>query len=287
MWKHDDVIKWKHFPRYWPFVRGIHRSPVKSPLKGQWRGALMFTLICARINGWVNNREAGDLRRYRAHYDVTVMRKWCVQRPILNVAYHLGNCFWYYYLWFFFLENRAFHKGNDARTRTVHMCVEGVWEERKWKWYYLFYLVFIWSMYSAIDICKMLQNLLLLCVSVFCSFSLSRSVLLLYICMISEIIYSMEASVQCTQVVMRAPRLSHALAPRENWRHMCLTVMTCLMETLIKLWQTIANTVMKFDRWHIGCLVSACLVSQTVELHIMIFWMMRKPLIANTLFHFE
>ena len=28
---HDDVIKWKHFPRYLPFVRGIHRSPVNSP----------------------------------------------------------------------------------------------------------------------------------------------------------------------------------------------------------------------------------------------------------------
>ena len=44
-WKpifHDDVIKWKHFPRYWPFVRGIHRSRVNSPFKGQWRGALMF-----------------------------------------------------------------------------------------------------------------------------------------------------------------------------------------------------------------------------------------------------
>ena len=40
---HDDVIKWKHFPRYWPFVRGIHRSPVNSPHKGQWRGALMFS----------------------------------------------------------------------------------------------------------------------------------------------------------------------------------------------------------------------------------------------------
>ena len=39
---YDDVIKWKHFPRYWPFVRGIHRSPVNSPHKGQWRGALMF-----------------------------------------------------------------------------------------------------------------------------------------------------------------------------------------------------------------------------------------------------
>ena len=43
---HDDVIKWKHFPRNWPFVRGIHRSPVNSPNKGQWRGALMFSLIC-------------------------------------------------------------------------------------------------------------------------------------------------------------------------------------------------------------------------------------------------
>ena len=73
-WKfHDDAIKWKHFPRYWPFVRGIHRSPVNSPHKGQWRGALMFSLICAWINGWVYNREAGDLRRHRAHYDVSVM----------------------------------------------------------------------------------------------------------------------------------------------------------------------------------------------------------------------
>ena len=75
--RHDDVIKWKHIPRYWPFVRGpfvrgIHRSPVNSPHKGQWRGALMFSLICPWINGWVNNREA-DLRRHRAHYDVIVM----------------------------------------------------------------------------------------------------------------------------------------------------------------------------------------------------------------------
>ena len=70
---HDDVIKWKHFPRNWPFVRGIHRSPVNSPHKGQWRGALMFYLICVWINGWVNNREAGDLRRHLGHYDVSVM----------------------------------------------------------------------------------------------------------------------------------------------------------------------------------------------------------------------
>ena len=70
---HDDVIKWKHFPRYWPFVRGIHRSPVNSPHKGQWRGALMFTLICARINSWVNNCKADDLRRYSVHCDVILM----------------------------------------------------------------------------------------------------------------------------------------------------------------------------------------------------------------------
>ena len=72
---HDDVIKWKHFPRYWSFVRGIHLSPVNSPHKGQWRGALMFSLVCARINGWLNNHEAGDLRRHRAHYDVIVMSR--------------------------------------------------------------------------------------------------------------------------------------------------------------------------------------------------------------------
>ena len=67
---HNDVIKWKHFPRYWLFVRGIHRSsvsgihwsPVDSPRKGQWRGALMLSLICAWTNGWANNRDAGDLR---------------------------------------------------------------------------------------------------------------------------------------------------------------------------------------------------------------------------------
>ena len=70
---HDDVIKWKHFPRHWPFVRGIHWSPVNSPHKGQWRGALIFSLICSWINGWVNNGEASDLTRHGTHYDVIVM----------------------------------------------------------------------------------------------------------------------------------------------------------------------------------------------------------------------
>ena len=52
--------------------------PVNSPHNDQWRKALTFSLICAWINGWVNNREAGDLRRHRAHSDVIVMpRRLC------------------------------------------------------------------------------------------------------------------------------------------------------------------------------------------------------------------
>ena len=68
---------WRHqmetFSASLAFVRGIHRSLVNSPHKGQWRGALMFSLVCAWISGWVNNREADDLRRHRSHYGVIVM----------------------------------------------------------------------------------------------------------------------------------------------------------------------------------------------------------------------
>ena len=70
----------------WPFVRGIHRSAVNSPHKGQWRGALVLSFICAWINGWVNNGEVGDLRRHRTHYDVilltdTLQRTICHRNP--------------------------------------------------------------------------------------------------------------------------------------------------------------------------------------------------------------
>ena len=70
---HDDIIKWKHFLCYSPFVWGIHQSLVNSRHKGQWRRALMFSLIYAWINGWVNNLEAGDLRCHHTFYSVTVM----------------------------------------------------------------------------------------------------------------------------------------------------------------------------------------------------------------------
>ena len=116
---HDDIIKWKYFPRYWPFVRGIHRSPVNSPHRGQWRGSLMFPLIFAWINVWVNNHEIGDLRRHGVHYDVTVMflysvafttsiyttplLKWMANRMficmlmVLQFHFYRRALTWYYY----------------------------------------------------------------------------------------------------------------------------------------------------------------------------------------------
>ena len=64
---HDDVIRGKNFPRFWPFVRGIHRSPVNSPHKGQWRGALIFSLICGfgkQSWGWSFQMPPGSLWRH-------------------------------------------------------------------------------------------------------------------------------------------------------------------------------------------------------------------------------
>ena len=52
-------------------------SPVTGEFshRGRWRGALMFSLICPWTNGWANNRDAGDLKRHRGHYDVIVTNK--------------------------------------------------------------------------------------------------------------------------------------------------------------------------------------------------------------------
>ena len=90
---HDEVIKRKKFPCYWPFVWGIHRSPVNSPHKGQWRGASMFSLICTWINGWANNPKAGDLRHHHAHYDVTVMFIVVCDHMFSNTISWHGNIF--------------------------------------------------------------------------------------------------------------------------------------------------------------------------------------------------
>ena len=73
----EYVSWWRHqietFHALLALCAGNSPVQVNSPHKGQWRGALMFSLICVWINGWVNNHEGGDLRRHRGHYDVSVM----------------------------------------------------------------------------------------------------------------------------------------------------------------------------------------------------------------------
>ena len=96
---------------YWPFVQGIHWFPVNSPHKGQWRRALMFSLICVLINAWVNNRETGDLRRHRAHYDVILMQ-W-------------AGCPW---LWLYFPHAAILSVGTCHCNIEIHL--------RGFSWYY-------------------------------------------------------------------------------------------------------------------------------------------------------
>ena len=80
---HDDVIKWKHIPHYWSFVWGIYMSPVNSPHKGQWRGALIFF--------WSGpDHTAGDLRRHGPHFDVIVM--FPIISSILGKPLKAGMC---------------------------------------------------------------------------------------------------------------------------------------------------------------------------------------------------
>ena len=83
---------WRHqmetFSALLAICAGNSSVPGKFPHKGQWRGALMLSLICVWINGWENNREAGDLRRYRGntfYYDVTIM-----ERVSINLHVKMG-----------------------------------------------------------------------------------------------------------------------------------------------------------------------------------------------------
>ena len=70
---HDDIMKMKRFPRHWPSVRGIHRSPVDSPHKSSVRKDMIFSLMLALTRCWQNDRVAGDFRGHDANCDVTLM----------------------------------------------------------------------------------------------------------------------------------------------------------------------------------------------------------------------
>ena len=88
-WRHQM----KTFSCYWPFVRGI-----ESPHKGQWRGALMFCLICAWTNGWVNNGDSGDLRDHHTHFDVTVINKPMSSIPLFSPFFSRMKTFVTYWI---------------------------------------------------------------------------------------------------------------------------------------------------------------------------------------------
>ena len=99
------VSWWRHQMETFSAILAIcaGNSPVIFPHKDPWRGAFMFNLICARINGWVNNREIGDLRRYRAHFDVTVM---CRHYTIVCISKMWSHNFYTpcFYLYYFLMK---------------------------------------------------------------------------------------------------------------------------------------------------------------------------------------
>ena len=101
MWLDFAWLRHQHFSCHWPFVRGLHRPPVDSPHKDQWRGALMFSFMCAWTNGWANSEDVGDLRRQSAHCYVTV-----IESLLLMMTSWHGNA----------------HKGPPVM-RSVNVCV--------------------------------------------------------------------------------------------------------------------------------------------------------------------
>ena len=94
---HDDVIKWKHFPRYWPFVRVINRSPVNSTHKGQWRGALMFPLIYRWLSkqsgGWWFETLLRPLWRHWNEY--TLLHTYVCEERCARSTYALDTNSWH------------------------------------------------------------------------------------------------------------------------------------------------------------------------------------------------
>ena len=104
--------------------------PVNSTHKGQWRGALMFSLICARINNWVNNRKAGDLmRRHLGHYDVNVMGRPHTWMVAPTAPPHYTHCILRMY------TDKCGTKWNDKNI-AIHNCVAMItnWNNKWENW---------------------------------------------------------------------------------------------------------------------------------------------------------
>ena len=145
-WHHKWSAFWrKHFLCYWPFVRGIHRSLVDTPHKGQWHRALMFSLICAWTNGWANNRDTimliikkkwvtefrspiyrnNSLRPTDASVNLHWLRQWLVAWPAPS---HYLNQRWNIVNWT--LRNKLQWNLN----RNLYIFIQENTFENVWKW---------------------------------------------------------------------------------------------------------------------------------------------------------
>ena len=99
---HDDVIKWKHFPCYWLFMRGIHRSPVYSPHKGQWRRSfdVFFHLhlnkrLSKQSRGWWFGKPSRSLWRHdEPHWSArnTATTPWHTTHPLHTMEISHASC---------------------------------------------------------------------------------------------------------------------------------------------------------------------------------------------------
>ena len=83
---------WHHQMETFSALLAICAGTKAQRHKGQWRGALMFSLIYLWINGWVNNREPGDLRRHRTHYDVTEIVGICGELSLASTSPYSAPC---------------------------------------------------------------------------------------------------------------------------------------------------------------------------------------------------
>ena len=124
---HDDVIRWKHFPCYWHFVRGIHWSPGGFPSQRPVMRSIVF-FFCVWTNGWANNRDVSNLRRHRARYGVTVM---CVIRYIGLVSLFTLKLRFSHARWLIY-----YYGGVEGylSTNTIFSCNRGQIMQIRWSW---------------------------------------------------------------------------------------------------------------------------------------------------------
>ena len=141
----------------------VDNYTVNSAHKGQWRGASMFSLICAWINSWFNNRECGDLRSNRAHYDVTEMA-FSNSRWISSAPEYIANAI--SARWLYCIRLAAMRRSQDLMcTPSIEHCVLKIqWMHGKIDWVSKIWRlsIFLWFQFQCGCCMKSFQSYLTL-----------------------------------------------------------------------------------------------------------------------------